>query len=626
MSKFVEFKQKAEIAITNIMQSMVENNQARENYSFITTQIDQHITPISGSNGISEFAIVEEKPNWRKNALEFVLRRNLLSIVENIPEEDPERFNKLFNLLDVILISSEKEYVEQIIPLTFIEELLDIHTTLSCERLFEYVEKRKNRLIVGMIPGRGKALVLLRFCNEMLRRLSKETNTVFCGRILMFLANSFPLGERSGVNLRGDFNSETIHYDSDEVVDADETMNDEQKAFYKLFWATRKYFSDPPSIFQGENFADLQKGAQVIFEKFQEITKHEETIAGAKSTETAGFKRKAEVMDTDDDRMAKQILNEINNDYRFPRLLTSRKLLELEIEDVRFRRNVILQFLILFQYLSGFSHDEKEHTRNLLSARGANKQSLIQPTYTVTDEQMTWVKEMETNLTNLLRHMKPHGTLYTEIVMVVLKHERNWIIWKASGCPVFEKPSFDSAVLKDFRVKRMKVLKNPPTPYRYTYGNIEMTSMYAKTKEPLSVIMNSRKKMPTPVTIIENALKVLEKEKSSSVEERFHIANGALFQATRILFRSHASLIPKVYHTKKTFFNAMYKDESTDQDDAMDEDDGESVEKGAIEDKTPTKDTSSASPISEIINEKRVETEIKVLEECRRFLMEDGII
>ena len=50
----------------------------------------------------------------------------------------------------------------------------------------------------NMIPGRGKGLVLLRMCNEMLRRLSKEKNTVFCGRILMFLANSFPLGERSG--------------------------------------------------------------------------------------------------------------------------------------------------------------------------------------------------------------------------------------------------------------------------------------------------------------------------------------------------------------------------------------------------------------------------------------------
>lgn len=48
------------------------------------------------------------------------------------------------------------------------------------------------------MPGKGKGLVLLRMCNEMLRRLSKNMSTVFCGRILMFLANSFSLGERSG--------------------------------------------------------------------------------------------------------------------------------------------------------------------------------------------------------------------------------------------------------------------------------------------------------------------------------------------------------------------------------------------------------------------------------------------
>lgn len=93
-----------------------------------------------------------------------------------------------------------------------------------------------------MVPGRGKGLVMLRMCNEMLRRLSKEKDTVFCGRILMFLANSFPLHERSGtcaalrwlsfsltwitlgVNLRGDFNTEPVLYDKDEDVDADGTL------------------------------------------------------------------------------------------------------------------------------------------------------------------------------------------------------------------------------------------------------------------------------------------------------------------------------------------------------------------------------------------------------------------
>lgn len=57
-----------------------------------------------------------------------------------------------------------------------------------------------------MVPQKGKALVLLRTLNDLLRRLSKMgSTTTFCGRILTFLSGVFPLGERSGVNLRGEY-------------------------------------------------------------------------------------------------------------------------------------------------------------------------------------------------------------------------------------------------------------------------------------------------------------------------------------------------------------------------------------------------------------------------------------
>ena len=57
-----------------------------------------------------------------------------------------------------------------------------------------------------MVPQKGKALVLLRTLNDLLRRLSKMGSTTkFCGRILTFLSDVFPLGERSGVNLRGEY-------------------------------------------------------------------------------------------------------------------------------------------------------------------------------------------------------------------------------------------------------------------------------------------------------------------------------------------------------------------------------------------------------------------------------------
>ena len=37
-------------------------------------------------------------------------------------------------------------------------------------------------------------------------RLSKSSELLLCGRVLMFLAHILPLAEKSGVNLKGDFN------------------------------------------------------------------------------------------------------------------------------------------------------------------------------------------------------------------------------------------------------------------------------------------------------------------------------------------------------------------------------------------------------------------------------------
>lgn len=60
----------------------------------------------------------------------------------------------------------------------------------------------------NMHPTKGKGPLLLRFLNELLRRLPKSNteHVIFSGRILMFLSSVFPLGEKSGVNLRGNFN------------------------------------------------------------------------------------------------------------------------------------------------------------------------------------------------------------------------------------------------------------------------------------------------------------------------------------------------------------------------------------------------------------------------------------
>lgn len=89
---------------------------------------------------------------------------------------------------------------------TVISELLETQTVSSCLHIFTYIESRAARLTAGMVPQKGKALVFLKSLNDLLKRLSRTgSSAVLSGRILAFLSSVFPLGERSGQNLRGEY-------------------------------------------------------------------------------------------------------------------------------------------------------------------------------------------------------------------------------------------------------------------------------------------------------------------------------------------------------------------------------------------------------------------------------------
>lgn len=102
----------------------------------------------------------------------------------------------------------------------------------------------------GMLPMRGKGPLLLRLSNELLRRLpkTKQEHVVFSGRVLMFLNSVFPLGEKSGVNLRGNFNiGKTTTFEEpaqkDAVMEAD-LESGEEKSESKLLHRGALYNPD----------------------------------------------------------------------------------------------------------------------------------------------------------------------------------------------------------------------------------------------------------------------------------------------------------------------------------------------------------------------------------------------
>ena len=127
-----------------------------------------------------------------------------------------------YDFLDILLLFSENSKVSKCtLELTvdigseylvhnMMEEFVDCTVIEIGKLIFEYMLSRSTRLVEGFNPAKGKGPILLRTTNELKRRLSRETDAAFIGRIMIFISLLLPPWERSGVNLRGNYNVESI--------------------------------------------------------------------------------------------------------------------------------------------------------------------------------------------------------------------------------------------------------------------------------------------------------------------------------------------------------------------------------------------------------------------------------
>lgn len=254
-----------------------------------------------------------------------------------------------------------------------------MQTIPSCSHIFSWIESRATRLTVGMVPQKGKALVLLRTLNDLLRRLSKMgSNTIFCGRILTFLSGVFPLSERSGVNLRGEYGAtwDTVLFSSEKGAPQDEKSEDRMEAkpedsmvvdgpppekssvvsksstetiekkegksvtyifpaeaqhftdFYNTFWSLQLPFSKPSHFTLPPTFGEFQESVNKVLPVIKEATVKERALTGSRTVMTGAaaanpLKRKREADPATDQGPAKE--------YFFAKFLTSPDLLELEV-------------------------------------------------------------------------------------------------------------------------------------------------------------------------------------------------------------------------------------------------------------------------------------------------------
>ena len=143
--------------------------------------------------------------------------KNILYPILNSARIQDSAFVDVWNLLDIIQGCVDRDLCSTQLVLLLVEEVMDSLSIADCHIAFNFLESRREAIMSGLGTS-SKELVVLRTCNELLRRLSRAEDPVFCGRVYIFLFQSFPLGHKGSVNLRGEFHVGNVTTFEDYIV------------------------------------------------------------------------------------------------------------------------------------------------------------------------------------------------------------------------------------------------------------------------------------------------------------------------------------------------------------------------------------------------------------------------
>ncbi|XP_029341293.1 THO complex subunit 1-like [Acyrthosiphon pisum] len=386
----------------------------------------------------------------RRPILDQVLRCHVLDIVSSKP---PNLYDvcKMWTSFTIELVRNEM--CTAIMPVAILSDMFAVTTINVCEKIFDHVESNVNVLKEPRFFMASKNN-LLRMCNDILRRLSRSQNTVFCGRILLFLAIFFPFSERSGLNIISEFNLENLteylnenHFDQTEYMPASiaedeakldiiiEKENDDNNLYLK-FWSLQDYFRNPNQCYETEHWKLFISHTDFIISSFQS--------------------HKSEHVNKIDNKSAEQ------NTYYFPKYLPNQKILKLQLSDVNFRRNILIQFLLLFQYLDApvkFKLDS----------------------FKIKPEQQEWIKNSITTIYELINNTPPDGVRFSEVVKSILQREEQWNKWKNDGCPEVTKrlPTSDQSDMTAPKRRNLgDVIKNMTANNKVFLGDPDLTKLW----------------------------------------------------------------------------------------------------------------------------------------------------
>ncbi|GLH07061.1 THO complex subunit 1 [Gryllus bimaculatus] len=319
------------------------------------------------------YDIIKAGDTDKRTVLDQVTRDCLLQLLAQ-GSEDVQNWESFVNFC---ILACRKDMCTPTMPVVLLGDVFDALTLDKCEKLFEFVEKGVNVWKEDLFFSACKNN-LLRMCNGL--NIVSEFN----------LDNLTEFGNDTGSPLK-----DIITDAETDAVEEDVQPDTKFKIDYNLyckFWALQDFFRNPNQCYNKVNWKTFSTHAVNVLLAFssfklEDVQGKQLAPPPASSTSSGGT---------------------ASRPHYFAKFLTNQKLLELQLSDSNFRRYVLLQFLIVFQYL----HSPAE-----------------------------WVRDTTQLVYKLLAETPPDGPAFVRAVQHILKREEHWNAWKNDGCPEFTQPA-----------------------------------------------------------------------------------------------------------------------------------------------------------------------------------------
>ncbi|CAH8540403.1 unnamed protein product [Heterobilharzia americana] len=385
-------------------------------------------------------------------------------------------------------------------PFLLFSDVFNTKPISVCEEMFGFMEETIITLKDVPLFGSGRN-TLLRMCNDLLRRLSKSQNTVFCGQIQLFLTRLFPLDEKSGLNFMSNFNSEKdILYNKnpdpnvfkhqfshehtyDELEEGEMTDSaaplEVDAGLYVKFWSLQEFFRSPVLCYEKSKWLRFTSSTDTVLDVFSSI----------------------KLMATEECDVCPH-----SSSRKFSKYLTSEKLLDLQLMDPSFRRYILVQLLILFQYLTT---TVKFKTMDQV----------------LSEDQQAWVNQRQEVVLRLLSSNSSNtssGGTFVSTVEHILERESHWNRWKNDGCPSFIRSTEKSRLSS--RKRHINPLITRAGQKVYRFGNRELDKLWNVCPDNLAACRDQRRVFnPDLHSYFREAM--MEMDPAEKVEEEYKSIN-----------------------------------------------------------------------------------------------------